>query len=174
MTTAVDRIKLIFELFDVDRNGFLEARDFSLMAGRVDAAAAAEAAGDAPRRAMRAAFSRYWETLRRELDANRDGRVSYEEFAACVLSPEKFEGTIAEFADALSTLGDPDGDGLVEHELFTELMLAIGFAPDNIDALFDAFGPDGEDRIEVSVWNGSIRDYYHPEKTGITGDHLVG
>jgi Ca2+-binding EF-hand superfamily protein len=170
--TATDRVQLIFELFDADRNGFLEAHDFSLMAGRVDHAAAS--AGAAARRTMRAAFSRYWNTLRQELDADGDGRVSPEEFSACVLSPEKFEGTIAEFADALSALGDPDGDGLIERALFTDLMLAIGFAPANIEALFEAFEPDTGDRVRVAVWNAAIRDYYHPEKTGIAGDHLVG
>ncbi|WP_310971758.1 MULTISPECIES: EF-hand domain-containing protein [unclassified Amycolatopsis] len=169
--TAEDRVKIIFSLFDVDRNGYLEERDFSAMAANV--VRAAEGSGAAAKQAMESAFVHYWRTLERELDRNRDGRVSYEEFTTCVLSPERFGGTVADFAESLAALGDPDGDGKIERPVFTALMTAIGFGRPNIDALFDAFGPDGEDRIGVEVWAEGIKDYYDPAKVGIAGDHLV-
>ena len=123
--------------------------------------------------AIAAAFRRYWATLEAELDTDGDGRVSYPEFTACVLSPERFDDTIAEFADALSRLGDPDGDGLVERPVFTNLMTAIGFAPDRIDDLYDSFGPDADDRVPAPVWRDAIVEYYRPDKAGIAGDRLV-
>ncbi len=169
---AVDRVKVVFGLFDVNGNGQLEADDFELMAERV-----VRAAGDADDRAknaMLAAFRRYWATLLTELDTNRDGKVSYAEYEACVLSPERFEETIGDFAESLAALGDPDGDGLIERPLFMALMTAIGFGRANIDKLFDAFEPSAEDRIQVSVWITGIKEYYSPDLTGIPGDHLVG
>ena len=120
-----------------------------------------------------AAFRRYWTTLAAELDANRDGRITFEEYTACVLSPERFDATLTDFAEALAALGDPNGDGLIERGLFVALMTAIGFERANIDALFDAFQPSDDDQIEVSVWAAGIKDYYGPEKAGIPGDHLV-
>jgi Ca2+-binding EF-hand superfamily protein len=171
LEAAVDRVKLIFTLFDHDGNGRLEANDFELMAQRVLAAAADS--GDTAKNAMLAAFRRYWTTLAAELDANHDGRVSYEEFTACVLVPERFEETVNEFADSLAALGDPDGDGLIERPVFVALMTAIGFERANIDALFDAFGPTEADQITVVTWVEGIRDYYSPNKAGIPGDHLV-
>ncbi|MFC4857332.1 EF-hand domain-containing protein [Actinophytocola glycyrrhizae] len=168
---AVDRVRLIFTLFDVDGSGSLEEDDFELMAGRVvDAASASD---DAAREAIVAAFRRYWRTLTTELDTNADNRVSYEEYQACVLSPERFEDTIDEFARALAALGDPDGDGLIERPVFTALMTGIGFERTNIDTFFDSLGPDGDDRVKVTDWVGSIQDYYRPEAAGIVGDHLV-
>ena len=169
--TAEDRIKVIFSLFDVDRNGYIEERDFSMMTANV--VRAAPGSGGAAKQAMDAAFRRYWETLERELDANRDGKVSYDEFAACVLSPERFGETVADFAKSLATLGDPDGDGMIERSVFADLMTAIGFGRPNIDALFDAFEPDGDDRIRVEVWAQGIEEYYNPGKVDIAGDHLV-
>ena len=169
--TADDRVKLIFSLFDADENGYLEEGDFSTMAGRV--VSAAEASGDAAKQAMKAAFQRYWTTLERELDADSDGRVSLDEFVACVLSPDKFHETIAEFARALAALGDPDGDGLIERSEFVALMMAIGFERPNIHALFDAFVPSAEDRVRVPVWASGIMDYYSPDADDIAGDHLV-
>lgn len=169
---AINRVRVVFSLLDADGNGVLEPADFDLMATRVVAAAPRSDA--AAREALRAAFRRYWTTLAAELDANGDGRIDFDEYTDCVLSPERFDATIAEFASALATLGDPEGRGLVGRADFVALMTAIGFEQANIQALFDAFGPSPDDEIEAAVWEAGIRDYYAPDKAGIPGDRLVG
>ncbi|MFJ9156575.1 EF-hand domain-containing protein [Streptomyces griseoviridis] len=168
---ATQRVALVFTLLDANGNGVLEAEDFALMGDRVVAQAGASTPEAQSR--LRASFDRYWTTLVTELDANGDGVISLEEYTACVLTPELFEATIAEFAEALAALGDPDGDGLIERPLFADLMIAIGFRRPNIDHLFDAFEPDADDRIQVRTWVEGIKDYYDPNKAGIPGDHLV-
>lgn len=169
---ALDRVALIFHLLDTDGNGHLDAHDFDLMATHV--VEAAPDSGDSAKDAMRAAFRRYWTTLATELDTNNDGKVTFDEYTACVLSPERFDETIRIFAESLAALGDPDGDGLIERPVFLALMIAIGFDRANIDALFDAFEPSAADQITVPTWVAGIRDYYSPTKAGIPGDHLVG
>ncbi len=169
---ATNRVKLVFSLFDANANGVLEADDFELMARRV--VEAAPDSDDTAKSAMLAAFRRYWSTLSTELDADGDGLITFDEYAACVLSPARFDLAISDFAESLAALGDPDGDGVIERPLFMALMTAIGFEPPNIDALFDAFGPSDSDRIEVTTWVVGIKDYYSPEKAGIPGDCLVG
>jgi Ca2+-binding EF-hand superfamily protein len=170
-TEAAQRVELVFSLFDVNRNGVVDSGDFDLMTERV--LAAAVASDDGAREAIRAAFRRYWSTLATELDANGDGVITVDEFRPFVLDPERFGPTVTEFATALSTLGDPDGDGLIERPLFVSLMTAIGFEEANIHALFDAFGPDAEDRITVATWAAGIEDFYAPDLAGIPGDQLV-
>ncbi|MEO3974944.1 EF-hand domain-containing protein [Streptomyces sp. CAU 1734] len=170
-TEALNRVRLVFTLFDANNNGVLEADDFELMADRVrDAVPGAEPAA---REAMTAAFRRYWDTLVGELDTDDDGRVDFEEYTACVLAPERFDGAAAEFASALSTVGDLRGDGRVGRTEFVALMIAIGFAPPNIQALFDALGPDEEDRVASGAWDEAIREYYRPDADGTVGDLLV-
>ncbi|MFF4172484.1 EF-hand domain-containing protein [Streptomyces sp. NPDC001744] len=168
---AAKRVELVFSLFDANGNGVVESDDFDLMTGRVLEAAAAS--DDGAKAAVRAAFRRYWTTLAAELDANGDGVITVDEFRPFVLDPERFGPTIAEFAEALSALGDPDGDGLIERPLFVSLMRAIGFEEANIHALFDAFGPDDKDRVAVDTWAVGIKDYYAPDLAGIPGDRLV-
>ncbi|GAA3041783.1 EF-hand domain-containing protein [Kitasatospora sp. NPDC006786] len=170
-SAATDRVGLVFSLFDADGNGVLEPADFDLMGSRV--VAALPRAGEDAKNRLLDALRHYWHTLVTELDTDGDGRISPEEFTAVVLDPQRFDATIDEFARALSTLGDPDGDGLVTRPDFLALMTAIGFDDRNITALFDAFGPVDGDRVPVAVWAEGIRDYYRPEKTGIPGDHLV-
>ncbi len=168
---ALERVKLIFVLLDTDGNGVLEAVDFELMADRV--VAAATGSDHAAKDAIVVAFRKYWTTLETELDANRDGAITFEEYTACVLSPERFDETIGQFAEALAALGDPDGDGLIERPLFVALMTAIGFDLPNIHAIFDVFQPNDADRITVDIWVEGIKDYYLPHKAGIAGDQLV-
>ncbi|MFF0431231.1 EF-hand domain-containing protein [Streptomyces sp. NPDC004327] len=171
-TEAAKRVELVFSLFDANGNGVIDSGDFDLMTERV--LEAAVASDTDARHAIQAAFRRYWTTLATELDTNGDGVITIEEFRPFVLDPERFGPTVTEFARALSALGDPDGDGLIERPLFMSLMTAIGFEEANIHALFDAFGPDAADRITVATWAAGIEDYYAPDLAGIPGDRLVG
>ncbi|MGY3340798.1 Ca2+-binding EF-hand superfamily protein [Streptomyces filamentosus] len=168
---AARRVELVFTLFDANGNGVVESDDFDLMTDRV--LKVAVASDETARAALRASLRRYWTTLAAELDADGDGVITVEEFRPLVLDPARFGPAVAEFAEALSVLGDPDGDGLIERPLFLELMEAIGFERPNIHALFDAFGPDAEDRITVATWDAGIRDFYAPDLAGIPGDRLV-
>ncbi|MDR3034152.1 MAG: EF-hand domain-containing protein [Kitasatospora sp.] len=168
---AFQRAALVFTLFDTNGNGVLDAEDFDLMTERLLTVAEDSPAAD--RQALADSLSRYWQVLSETLDTNRDGLISPEEFRGFVLNTELFGVTAAAFAEALAVLGDPDGDGLIERPRFLSLMTAIGFERPNIESLFNAFGPDAEDRITVGVWAEGIRDYYSPEKVGIPGDHLV-
>ncbi|MEV3871079.1 EF-hand domain-containing protein [Streptomyces sp. NPDC049906] len=170
-TEAAARAQLVFTLFDADGNGYLEPTDFDLM-GRRTVAALPTARAEAGQ-ALLDAFRDYGTTLTAELDVDGDGRISPEEFAAVVLDPQRFDAAVDAFAVALSAMGDPDGDGLVERPDFLALMIAIGFAPAHIEALFDAFGPVEGDRVPVAVWAEGIRDYYRPDRAGIAGDRLV-
>ncbi|MFF3754182.1 EF-hand domain-containing protein [Streptomyces sp. NPDC002018] len=170
-TEAINRAKLVFTLFDVDGNGFLEADDFELMATRV--LHAVPTADDAAKGAMLDAFRKYWNTLVSELDSDHDGRVDFDEYTACVLSPERFDEAVNDFAEALAGLGDLDGDGYVRRPVFVALMTAIGFRLPNIHALFDAFGPTDSDQITRSIWITGIKEYYGPDMAGIPGDRLV-
>ena len=168
---AVKRVEHVFDLFDTDSNGFIEAADIELMTNRVVAAATESDRG--AKDAIRAAFDRYWTTMAAGLDENGDGRISLEEFRPFVLSPGRFGAAVDQFAEALSALGDPDGDGLIERPVFEALMKAIGFGHENLHALFESFGPTEQEQIEVEVWRAAIVEFYEPHNGDTHGNHLI-
>ncbi|MEW2570656.1 EF-hand domain-containing protein [Streptomyces sp. NPDC047070] len=168
---AVNRVRLVFTLFDADGNGVLESDDFDLMSGRV--AAAVPGADEARKQAMQDGFRSYWHTLAGEADADGDGRITYDEYRACVLSPERFSGAIEEFAAGFARLGDLDGSGTVARPAFTGMLRGVGFELPNILALFEALGPDDADRIDVAAWEAEIRNFYAPDQGGIPADLLA-
>ncbi|MET7644318.1 EF-hand domain-containing protein [Streptomyces sp. NPDC005426] len=168
---AVKRVKLVFTLFDADGNGVLESDDFDLMSSRV--AAAVPGADEARKQAMRAGFTRYWNALAGGLDADHDGRITYAEYEACVLSPERFDEAVDAFAAGFARLGDLDGSGAVTRPVFIGMLRGVGFDLPNIHALFDAFEPDDADRIGVDVWEAEIKNFYAPDKGGIPADLLA-
>ncbi|GAA3021126.1 EF-hand domain-containing protein [Streptomyces fulvorobeus] len=168
---AVNRVKLVFTLLDANGNGVLDSDDFDLMSSRV--AAAVPGADEARKQAMRAGFTRFWNTLAGELDTRHDGKITYDEYQACVLSPERFTEAIHEFAAGFARLGDLDRSGTVTRPVFTDMLRGVGFELPNIQALFQALGPDDADRVGVDVWETEIRNFYAPDKGGIPADLLA-
>ncbi|UED88151.1 EF-hand domain-containing protein [Streptomyces profundus] len=168
---VLNRVRVLFSVLDADGNGVLEQADFALMGSRVDAAAWRST--PAEREVVRVEFRNWWEALAAALDTDGDGRIDFDEYSGVVLSPERFADTVAAFARALAPLGDPEGRGTIARDVFLALMTAIGFAPDRVDAVFDALGPSADDRIEVTAWEGAVRDFFTPDKVGIAGDHLA-
>jgi hypothetical protein len=53
------------------------------------------------------------------------------------------------------------------------MLRGVGFDLPNIQALFEALGPDDADRVRVDVWETEIRNFYAPDKGGIPADLLA-
>ncbi|MCP2330635.1 EF-hand domain-containing protein [Actinoalloteichus caeruleus] len=169
---AVSRIRLVFDLLDTNGDGHVESGDFELMADRV--VQASPDISDAAGETLRSTFHGFWRALVTELDSDGDGRVSFDEYAVCVLSPDRFHAPISAFAAALAGLGDRDQDGLVTRPDFVALMRAIGFEEGRINALFDDLQPTASDRIPAATWVEAVIDFYSPTRSGVAGDRLVG
>jgi Ca2+-binding EF-hand superfamily protein len=160
---APDRVRLIFTMFDVDNSGDLRSNDFELMAN--NAVGAVPDADDAAKNRVLVGFNKYWTTLAAVLDTNQNGRITFDEYAAAVLSPERFDVARTELAESLAALGDPDGDGFIDRPVFVALITAMGFELPEVHAIFDAFEPTDSDQIRAGVLVAGIKEYY---RTGIS------
>ncbi|GLY81686.1 EF-hand domain-containing protein [Actinoallomurus iriomotensis] len=171
MDARLDRIKAAFDALDTDSNGYLEADDFDRLGHRI--IQALDEAEDSPKAlAMHEGCRRYWEGLVGTLDLNHDGKVSWEEYAG-VHEPAAYEDSVRPYADALTAICDRDDDGFVQHADFVRGLRAVGFPTENIEALFQAFDPNGTGRVSAREWGTAIEEYFLARGAHAVGDTLV-
>ncbi|AUY54786.1 EF-hand domain-containing protein [Streptomyces sp. CB01881] len=140
-------------MLDTDGDGVASRHDYFV---RIDRAQQATGRGndDPLVIAARATGERAWAAM----DANGDGLMTYQEYAAWV-DAEKFD-TVCQYAlGALFDLADTDQDGALDRLQFTLLRQALGNRGDNADAAFDALDSDGDGRVSRAQYLASIRAY---------------
>ncbi|MEV7007301.1 calcium-binding protein [Streptosporangium sp. NPDC051022] len=181
MTTAVlERVTLRFTLLDTNGNGYVEAGDFERLARRI-IESVAEPMGSAKALAVLEGHRRYWRSLADGPGADHGadgpgadhGGVSLGEYVTRVAGPERFDDALREYAESLASLADVNDDGFIEHAHFVACMLAIGFHPDKIDAVFRDLDPHGMGKVATGAWITSIKDFYVSERTDIPAQHLL-
>ncbi len=171
MDARFDRAKAAFDALDTNSNGYLEADDFDRLGHRI--VEALEVAGSSPKaQALHASCRGYWQGLVTALDRDDDGRLTWEEYAR-FHEPEEFEESVRPYAEALTAICDRDDDGFVQHDDFVRGMRAVGFAPHNIEALFQAFDPRGTGEVSRSEWRIAIEEFFLAEGAHAVGDTLV-
>jgi Ca2+-binding EF-hand superfamily protein len=171
MDARLDRIKAAFDALDTDSNGYLESDDFDRLGHRI--IQALEAPESSPKaQALQAGCRRYWQGLVGALDLNDDGKLSWEEYAR-FHQPDEFEGNVRPYADALVAICDRDDDGFVQHDEFVRGMRAVGFPAENIEALFQAFDPQGTGQVPAREWRTAITEYFLATGSHAIGDTLV-
>ncbi|GAA4103136.1 EF-hand domain-containing protein [Actinomadura miaoliensis] len=163
---VLERLRLRFRILDTDGNGYLEEKDFDRLAAEV-LGAMGEPEGSAKGQAVLAGHRRFWSGLRAALDADRDGRVSLDEYIAGLGDPGDAERTAADYAASLAALADRDDDGYIERDDFLACMTALGFARSNSATLFETLDEAGDGRVPVGRWTSTIMDYYRSERTDV-------
>jgi Ca2+-binding EF-hand superfamily protein len=171
MDARLDRIKAAFDALDTDSNGYLEADDFHRLGHRVVQALGMEE--HSPGAQMFHAGCRcYWQGLVGTLDRDNDGKLTYEEYAR-FHERTGYEKSVRPYAEALTAICDRDDDGFVQHADFVQGMRAVGFPADNIEALFQAFDPQGTGQVAADEWRIAIEEYFLAEGSHAIGDTLV-
>ncbi|MFG2141006.1 EF-hand domain-containing protein [Streptomyces sp. NPDC048650] len=143
----------IFTMLDTDGDGVISRQEYLARPER--AAAASGRGGDDPLVAVaRTAHERVYASM----DANSDGRVTFEEYAAWA-GGESFDDVCRQALGSLFDLADTDADGTLDRAEFTRLRAALGNPADNAGTAFDALDLDGDGRIDRDAYLASIRAY---------------
>jgi Ca2+-binding EF-hand superfamily protein len=171
MDARLDRIKAAFDALDTNSNGYLEADDFDRLGRRI--IQALDVPDSSPKaQTLHASCRRYWQGLVSTLDRHNDGRLTYEEYAQ-FHEPAEFEESVRPYAEALTAICDRDDDGFVQHADFVRGMRAVGFPEDRIEALFQAFDPQGTGQVSTSEWRTAIEEFFLAAGSHAVGDTLV-
>ncbi|MFF5536603.1 EF-hand domain-containing protein [Streptomyces cinerochromogenes] len=143
----------IFAMLDVDGDGAITQAEYVARVDRV-ASATGRDAHDPLVTASRAAH----EAVFADMDANRDGRVTFEEYRAWV-GDEAFERSCRPALGSLFDVADADADGRLNREEFTRLRRAAGNTETDAEAAFDNLDTDHDGFIDRDAYLEGIRDF---------------
>ncbi|MFD9903553.1 EF-hand domain-containing protein [Streptomyces sp. NPDC059063] len=143
----------VFAMLDMDGDGFASRHDYFVRIERA-VKATGRAADDPLVLTAYATGERAWAAM----DANGDGIMTFEEYAAWV-DAEKFD-TLCKYAlSALFDLVDADQDNHLNRSEFTTLREALGNPVGKSDAAFAALDADKDGRVSRDEYLAAIRAY---------------
>ncbi len=175
MLTAFQQRKLarLFDLYDVDKDGFIEAADYARV-GEGFATGTGCAAGSADYERLRAAYLGFWEQLRQAADTDHDGKVTRAEFVASYEALLGMREAIAGVSQAILQMTDRDGDGRITASEFGANLQAYGL---DASAAAEAFGHldrDGDGFIDTEELLRNVEEFFYGEDPNAPGNWLVG
>ncbi|MGM1061726.1 EF-hand domain-containing protein [Saccharothrix sp. Mg75] len=137
-----------FDLYDIDKNGYIEESDFR-EAAKVLAGAYGLPAGSDRAARLGTVMTDMWTNLSRTSDADGDGRIDRAEFKQGFAQQlqggkEAFTATYQPFVDALMEITDADGDGRIGLDEHTRWYTAVaGVSPQEAAESFRRLDQDG-------------------------------
>ncbi|MFI9813352.1 EF-hand domain-containing protein [Saccharothrix variisporea] len=175
-TSFLDRkIRRGFDRLDSDRDGRLTWHDHVVMGERTAAGLGYGPRSDVGHRIIEA-YCRVWERVHRPHDADGDGSVTREEFAAAVAGAAGRAGAIADLAAAVFEAADADGDGRIG---FAEYLAFLrGHQPDvPEEEAAEAFGHldrDGDGAVGRAEVATAIVEYWTSGDPDAPGNWFYG
>lgn len=155
-----------FTYFDADRNGFIEERDLLALASTHGAQSITDN------------YHRLWKVLVDNLDRDGDGRVSRIEFhhgMTNAFPDEAAYHTLFQVAvDVILSVGDADGDGMLNIGEWTALQARLGTPAEEAQASYYLIDSDASGYLTRGEILEAVREYYTATDPDAPGNHLFG
>ncbi|WP_411105595.1 EF-hand domain-containing protein [Streptomyces sp. cmx-4-9] len=174
------KLERSFRRFDADGSGVIDADDIFALGSRLLTALAEPA--DSPRAdAVMSGIANYWQDLFTELDIDRDGKVTPEEYKLGMTrlyaqGGPAYDRSFRPMMKALLTVVDTDGDGVVSPEEFHKAQEAFdtSLSPADAEALFRRIDADGDGTLTLDELLVAVREYYTGTDEDAPGNLLFG
>jgi Ca2+-binding EF-hand superfamily protein len=181
MLSHFQRRKLnhLFDMYDADRNGFLEQSDYEQMAKNH-----AEISGfalDSPQLAhVHALNTELWNSVR-QFSSDRDRKhVTREEFVAAyeplLGDRATFVARIGDLADAIIALGDRDGDGRLSWKEYGDNLRAFDMRLTEAEGIDIArrLDMDGDGHLTRAEISKLLEEFFYSDDPAALGNELLG
>lgn len=169
------RFGALFGSLDRNGDGYIDGSDYegvvAMLARRRDLQP-----GAPDYDAMRSTILGGWDAVRELGDADGDGRVTRDEFVACLDtlagSPEGLDRVAISVADHMITAMDADGDGRLDLDEYKGMMAAWGAPADRAEVMFGVNDTDGDGYVTREELLASVRGFFYDEDPA--APHLYG
>lgn len=174
------KLERAFTHLDADRSGVIDADDIIALGSRLLTALAEPA--DSPKATLvMGGLADFWQDLFTELDLDRDGKVTPEEYKVGMTrlyaqGGPAYDRSLRPMMRAILTIVDTDGDGRISPEEFHRAQEAFDtdLSPAHTEALFHRIDADGDGTLTVDELLGAVREYYTGTDEDAPGNLLFG
>ena len=166
-----------FAVVDTDGNGVWQRDDYRLLIQRLSQTFG-HPADSAAGRAVATALAALYDTMLSDLDANRDGVISREEFVAGV-GPDlagrpEFDAAVGATARSLIQVADADGNGVLDPGEYTLLAAVYGARADQAERAFGRLDQDHNGVLDVTELTLAIGQFFANRDPGGYGNVAFG
>lgn len=170
------KVRHLFALYDVRRDGVLERDDYALLADRVARERGYAPGTGAHERVTQQMLTRF-ERTKAIADFSRDGRIALDEwvdFFEIVINDEAaFEATVTRFIDLMFELFDFDESSELDRDELASFRRAFGVERVD-DDLFERLDADASGTLCASELRAAIGDFFRSEDPGCPGSRFFG
>ncbi|MDX3535588.1 EF-hand domain-containing protein [Streptomyces sp. MB09-01] len=174
------KLERAFTHLDADGSGVIDADDIFALGSRL-LAALDEPATSPKADLVMGGLADFWQDLFTELDVDRDGKVTPEEYKRGMTrlyaqGGDAYDRSFRPMVQALLTIVDADGDGVISPEEFHRAQGAFDtkLSPADADALFRRIDADGDGTLTVEELLRAVREYYTGTDEDAPGNLLFG
>ncbi|MFF8268915.1 EF-hand domain-containing protein [Streptomyces sp. NPDC016562] len=182
MTNALLERKLdrAFAHLDADGSGVIDSDDIIALGSRL-LSALAEPATSPKATLVMGGLADFWQDLFTELDIDRDGKVTPEEYKQGMTrlyaqGGPAYDRSFRPMVQAILTIVDTDGDGRISPAEFHKAQEAFDtkLSPADAEALFQRIDADGDGTLTVDELLHAVREYYTGTEEDAPGNLLFG
>lgn len=171
-------ISAVFNVLDSNRDLAITEEDFELIASRICERFGIEADSETGRK-VHGGFLAWWQQLRRDFDADGDGRVTLAEFISAYKDgkgdPDRyFAEQLGHTTKAVVDLVDADRDGFISEAEYLRLLSVT--TPDREAALagFRQLDTDGDGRVSVAEFQVGVHQLMLSNDPNAPGTAMLG
>ncbi len=169
------KITLLFLVFDVDENGYIERDDFLKIAK--DLGAIRNLEPDSVQFAtLRTAFTDLYDNLSKLMDRNADARVELDEwityFEKMMATDEMYKDTSNKLSASIFGLLDDNRDeqiSLAEYKLFADV-----YRIDDVNDVFNKLDANGDGVITADEFHQMVDQFFTSDDPDAPGNYSFG
>jgi Ca2+-binding EF-hand superfamily protein len=179
MLTDLQKRKLnaLFNLYDVDKNGFVEQADFEQIVHNLATTLGFQPGSPAYTR-LHAGHMAIWNNVQQLSGAPGHQRVTLEEFLAghdrLLSAKDRYLATIGHFGDSVIELSDQDGDGRLSQQEYVANLRSFNVDEAAANEAFRRLDRDGDGYLTHDEISRRVEEFFYSDDPQAPGNWLMG